>query len=207
VPFKAIESQFEGAFRDLTVGRPFIIANLWHGRAMRALSLRGDTADGVVNLQTAAENTAYDLLGSLLVDEGATSTEIEGQLGTEQAYRSLMTHQFSGRLGGNWDLTASDPVGTYWSKLYLLRNRVVHAGYTPSVHEAEEAHLAFVAFREFLSQRLWERRKIYPRTLLAKVGTNGLARRGWMTAKMRLLCEQLNSEPYPFYWPRDLANR
>jgi hypothetical protein len=28
-----------------------------------------------------------------------------------------------------------------------------------------------------------------------------------MSARIRALCAKLMSEPYPFYWPRDIAKR
>jgi len=207
VPFTSIQRQFEGVFQDLSGGRPFMLANLWHGRALRALRVRGDMADAVVNLQTATESMMYDLLRAVRVDEGATSTEIASGLAGELQFRALVTRQIASRLGGNWSPNSGGAFGTYWSKLYLLRNRVVHGGYSPSGVEAETALDAFFAIREFISERLWHHSRAYPRALLAKVGSNGLVRRGWMTARMRSTCAKFLAEPLPFYWPRDLANR
>jgi hypothetical protein len=207
VPFKSIQRQFEDVLKDLSGGRPFMLANLWHGRALRALRIRGDMADAVVNLQTAVESMMYDLLRALMVDEGASSTEIDTAVAAELQFKSLVGRQLAPRLGGNWDPNSHAAFGSYWSKLYQLRNRVVHGGYSPSGAEANGALDAFFAVREFVSERLWDRSRTYPRALLAKVGSNGLARRGWMTARMRAQCAKFLAEPYPFYWPRDIANR
>jgi hypothetical protein len=47
---------------------------------------------------------------------------------------SLLNREIPKRLGGNWDRTSLTRVlGRYWRHLYTLRNRVVHAGYVPSV--------------------------------------------------------------------------
>jgi hypothetical protein len=184
-----------------------MLANLWHGRALRALRVRGDMADAVVNLQTAVESMMYDLLGVLMVDEGATSTEIAGVLGGELQFKALVTGQLIPRLGGNWNPNSHGAFGSYWTKLYRLRNRVVHGGYSPSAAEANDALGAFYTVREFVSERLWDRRKKYPRALLAKVGSNGLVRRGWMTATVRVRSARFQAEPYPFYWARDTAKR
>jgi hypothetical protein len=206
-PFDKIRGQFNDAFSGLRLGRPFMNANLWHGRAQRAFHVRGDRADGVVNLQTAVESMLFDLLRAVLVDEAKTADEIASQLANEPPFKRLLTSEFAPRLGGNWDITATGVVGEYWSNLYELRNRVVHAGYLPGDREADLAQKAFFDLREFVSERLHDRSSTYPRTLLAKVGVNGLQRRGWMTARMKQTCAQLIAEPRPFFWPKDVAMR
>src|SRR5205807_277385 len=113
-------------------------------------------------------------------------------------FKPLLMGQLVPRLGGNWDPNSDGVFGSYWSKLYRLRNRVVHAGYSPVGLEAEGALDAFFAIREFISERLWQSHKKYPRALLAKVGANGLVRRGWMTAWVRSQCARFEAEPYPF---------
>jgi hypothetical protein len=206
-PFEDISGQFVDALNGLRMGRPFMYSNLWHGRAQRAFRIRGDRADGVVNLQTAVESMLYDLLRGLLIDEGTTFDEITSALAGELTFKRLLTSKVAERLGGSWDVTKDGVVGEYWSHLYLLRNRVVHTGYLPGDREADLAQQSFLDFREFISERLHERSFKYPRTLLAKVGVNGLERRGWMSARMKALCAQLTAEPRPFYWPRDKADR
>ncbi len=205
-PFADIEGQFVDAMNGLRMGRPFMYGNLWHGRAQRAFRIRGDRADGVVNLQTAIESMLYDLLRGLLVDEGKTLDEITSELAGDLTFKRLL-NRVAGKLGGSWDVTNSGVVGDYWSHLYLLRNRVVHAGYLPGDRDADLAQQSFLDFREFISERLHARAFTYPRTLLAKVGVNGLERRGWMSARMKALCAQLTAEPRPFYWPMDKADR
>jgi hypothetical protein len=207
VPFEAIKKQFDSATDDLRYGRPFTFANLWHSRSLRALRLRGDHADAVVSVQTAVESMVYELLRSLMVDEGITGAEITKQVGPERAFKPMLATDLPARLGGNWNLSGTGVVALYWSDLYLVRNRVVHGGDVPNLGEAERAQEAFLAFREFVSERLWRCWPRYPRTLLAKVGANGLERRGWMTGKVRTVCGQLTAEPLPFYWPRDVAGR
>jgi hypothetical protein len=207
VPFDSIRAQFLRSFNDLQHGRPFLLASLWHGRALRAFRFRGDTADCVVSLQTAVESMMYDLFRSLLVDEGRTGAEIGSELGRDVVFKSLVTRDVATRLGGDWHLTGNGTVATYWASLYTIRNRVVHTGYTPDVRQAEDAMQAYLDIREFVSTRLWARWPKYPRTLVAKVGVNGLERRGWMTKRVRDAYAQLAAEPNPFYWPDDAAGR
>jgi hypothetical protein len=207
VPFDAIKGQFADAFNGIRLGRPFMYANLWHGRAQRAFNVRGDRADGVVNLQTAVESMMYDLLRGLLVDEGKTLDEIATEFAHDIPFKRLLISEFAPRLGGSWNVAGKGVVGEYWSNLYTLRNRVVHAGYLPGDREADLAQRSFLELREYVSERLNERSSKYPRTLLAKVGVNGLERRGWMTARMKARCAQLTAEQLPFYWPKDKAGR
>jgi hypothetical protein len=203
--YDAMKRQIDGALESLQSGRPFILANLWYGRALRAFHLRGDNADCVASAQTAVESMMYDLLRGLLTDLGKTAREIDAKAKPDLPFKSLITKEIPPRLGGDWSLMGSSPVGKYWNSLYLLRNRVAHAGYSPSSVETESALEAFLNIREYISELLWRRNRLFPRTLLAKVGENGLVRRGWMSASMQERCAAFKAEPRPFYWPRDLA--
>ncbi|MDQ6771392.1 MAG: hypothetical protein M3024_00130, partial [Candidatus Dormibacteraeota bacterium] len=130
-PVEAMQPQLDAMFGDLLGGRLFLLANVWHSRALRAFHQRGDYADCVVSLQTATESMMYDLLRGLMVDEGKTAAEINAKVTAELPYRSLLHGELQPRLGGSWDLTSTQAVGRYWTSLYLLRNRVVHVAYRP----------------------------------------------------------------------------
>lgn len=208
VSFDSIEGQLESAMRDLRYGRLFLLSNLWHSRAIRALMYRGDNTDAVVSLQTAVESMMYDLMRGLLVDSDKVSGSIELKI-RDIPYRSLLLRELAPRLGGSWDLGAKSggALARYWHSLYLLRNRVVHAGYEPTNPESEEALGSFFEIREHVSRLLWKRYPRYPRTLVAKVGVNGLVRRGWMTPRVRADCERFKAEVFPFYLAKDKAGR
>ncbi len=206
-PYEALRRQIDGVLESLQMGRPFITANLWYSRGLRAIHLRGDNADCVISSQTAAESMMYDLLRGLLIDLGKTSQEVDARAKPELPFKALLTREIPPRLGGDWNLDGSSPVGIYWRSLYLLRNRVAHAAYMPSTVEAELALEAFVNVREYVSELLWRKNGAFPRTLLAKVGENGLVRRGWMSVRMQECCTAFKEESRPFYWPWDLAGR
>lgn len=207
VTLASLQRQLDSAFRDLHAGRPFLLAAIWHQRATAAATQRGDYTDCIVSLQTSVESMMFDLLRMLLVDRGKSASDIEARVSRELSYRSLLVKEIANLLGGDWHLEGQGPVGRYWKGLYLLRNRVVHGGYQPSAREAEEGRQIYLDLREEMSARLWARHKMYPRTLLAKVGENGLVRRGWMTADMRTRCASFFTEARPFYWPADIAGR
>jgi hypothetical protein len=202
----AVKRAVAGIVRDMLGGRPFLLSNIWFNRALRSLRLRGDYTDCVVSLQTAAESMFFDLMRGILVDRGKPSAEINAKISPELPFKTLFD-QISHVLGGNWQRTGAGIVARYWNEVYLLRNRVVHAGHIPSSAEAESALSAFMDVREYVSDRLWQQHAKFPRTLLAKVGENGLERRRWMTRKMKATCGELVAEPRPFYWPHDLADR
>ncbi len=205
--FDSLSKQIEGKFADLKGGRFFLTANLWFGRAVRAWRFRGDGPDCIVSLQTAAESTVHDLMRGILVNLAKTSQQIANLIPPDLPYKSLLNREIARHLGGSWDLTGSGAVGSYWSDVYQLRNRVVHSGYTPVTREVEQAMRSYLAFREFISVQLNAKAHCFPRTLLAKVGVNGLDRRGWLTPSVLKVVEGLQQESFPWYWPKDLANR
>lgn len=94
-------------------------------------------------------------------------------------------------------------MGKYWHRLYLVRNRIVHAGYRPSWADGEAANESYIEMRDFLNERLRRNYKIYPRTLLAKLGTPGLRRLGWNTRWMEDFIKNVHAEPGPFFLPVD----
>jgi len=203
----AIKRQLAMAFNDMRGGRLFLVSALWSSRALRAFRYRGDYVDCIVSLQTAAESMMYDLLRGILVDLGKTSAQIASRVNKDLPFRSLLTRELPPLIGGDWNLEGNSPVAKYWRAIYLVRNRIVHEGESPTNREAEEAKQAFFDVREYVSRLLWQKNARFPRTLVAKVGVNGLGRRGWMSQRMRQQCEIFHNEARPFYWPRNVAGR
>ena len=202
------DERFTWAMGALSTGHPFLgAADLWK-RAERSLQHRGETAECVVNLQTAAEMLLFDLWRMLLVDLEWPSEQINAAIGNELPFKPLVTTTLPGLIGGTWDITAEGTVvGDYWRSLYLLRNAVVHSGYEPARREADAALAAFYRLRDYVSERLYARSRDYPRTLLSRVGLAGLDKRGWLSKRLRGRLEALMLEPMPYYWPADLAHR
>jgi hypothetical protein len=199
------QSAVSATIRDMALGRPFIASSIWHGRATQAERHRGDHAAAIVYLQTAAETMVFDLWRSLLVDKGKTSSEIAHRIQKDMYFKTVLDSELPKLLGGSWDTTLiSRPVGLYWAKVYEVRNRIVHGGIDVGPLQSSEAIQAFLAFREYISERLWARHTDYPRTLMAKVGENGLVRRGWSSPVIRQIAMDYRQTSIPFYWPRDI---
>ncbi len=150
---------------------PFVRAQQWRARGERR-RYEGDAADSIVSFQIAAETLAYELWALLLLDEGLTQSEVQARRDEDVPFASLLKRELASRLGGAWDVTqTSTDVGCYWHSLYLLRNRVIHAGYLPHGGDAEQAERAFVRFDRFLNDRLQATKKKYPGALRARLGS------------------------------------
>jgi hypothetical protein len=158
------------AMASVLNNEPFVRSRQWRARAERR-KYEGDAADAVVSFQIAAETLAYELWVLLLADEGLAATEIQERRDADVPYKSLLTRELAQRLGGQWDLSSERaPVGRYWSRLYRLRNRIVHAGYLPHDGDAEQAEEAFIGFDDFLNSRLRTKAANFPNAARAKLG-------------------------------------
>jgi Apea-like HEPN len=147
---------------------PFVRARQWRARAERR-KYEGDAADSIVSFQIAAEMLLYELLGLLLLEEGVATKEVAKRR-SGLPFTSLLNRELPIRLGGSWDLTSGRaPVGRYWTSLYKLRNRIVHAGYQPHDGDAEQAERAYLDLDKFIDQRLQANAKKYPEALRAKL--------------------------------------
>lgn len=121
-------------------------------------------------LQTAAETLAYELWALLLADEGLSDSEIQSRREAGVPFKPLLSRELASRLGGQWDLSSErSAVGRYWTRLYLLRNRIVHAGHPPHDGDAEEAEAAFVELDRFLDHQLRSKAKRFPKAARAKL--------------------------------------
>jgi hypothetical protein len=202
------QDELNGGLHAIITNRPYVTTMIWRSRAQRSLRQTGDAADAIISFQVAAESLLFDTYRMLLVDEGFSSAEMQSQLESEVPFKTLLTKRLPAKLGGQWDITRErTAVGDYWKKLYLVRNSIIHAGLQPHGGHAEAAQTAYRGLRDHLETRLWAGRKSYPRTLLVRIGEDGLCQRGWLTAEMQRFIEKTKSEPKPFYWPYDLAGR
>jgi hypothetical protein len=157
------------AMGRLLSSEPFIRTGQWRMRAERR-KYEGDAADSVISFQTAAETLAYELWTLLLADEGLTEQEVKTRQVAGIHFKSLLIRELGPRLGGAWDLSSQrSPVGQYWNRLYVLRNRIVHSGYLAHDSDAANAEAAFAAFDTFLDGQLRSKAKQFPIAARAKL--------------------------------------
>lgn len=160
---------------------PFTKHRELHDEAMYLWG-RGDLSGAVTSLQTAIESELFRVCFMLRLDEGATSDELDKWLAKDRYFKSLVTKDIPGKLGGAWNVTDGEsPVGRYWRDLYEVRNRIVHSGLEPSYGQTVSAFSASDGLQAHLIDRLYANARKYPLTLLTLVGVEGLKRRGWMT--------------------------
>ena len=210
VQFSADEqgNKIYNALVSLMFDAPFVRTARFSLRAKRAESILGDAIETILSLQTAMESRLYTVWRLLLVDCGYSSVEVEDRILRGAPYRPLIVSVLPRLLGGRWDTTAAGtPVGEYWEKLYLLRNRIVHGAYEPHLGQAEVARQVYDDLLRFVRERIWEKRLTYPRTALATLATDAVSNRVWSAPDFDEVAEALRAEPRPYYLPWDLGER
>jgi hypothetical protein len=146
---------------------PFLLSQEMAAAAFRWLR-DGWDRDAVVNAQTSVETLAGALTIQLEVAEGKPIEKATVAY-TEKATRSFLSaiRNLQHFIGGCWDLSReSTPPGAWHASCYLLRNRIVHAGYAPSHDEARAACRSAEDLRVYVAQLLGnkrEYREIYER--------------------------------------------
>jgi hypothetical protein len=202
------EDQLNAGLNAVTTQQPYLMTVLWRSRAQRALRQTGDPTDAIISFQIAAESLLFDTYRMLLIDEGYSSSELQAALEKEIPFKLLLVKVMPAKLGGQWDVTRTDTaIGEYWEKLYVMRNSVVHTGVEPHGEHASEAQQGYWSLRDHIEERLLAKASVYPRTVLARIGREGLDKRGLLTRRMRRLTQMIADEPGPWYWPYDLAGR
>ena len=67
----------------------------------------------------------------------------------------MVKNEFIKRVGGDWNIkNKASIIGSWYTKTYLLRNKVAHEGYFPSGAEATEALIAASDFRLEIVKRI-----------------------------------------------------
>jgi hypothetical protein len=158
-----------------------------------ALTLDGDYADALVQLQISAEVLLDGVLTLMLWEEGTAPEDAIG-IFDESLAKRLRTH-YGPRLGGDWNPQTSGPLARWRSDISYVRGRVVHAGYRPTIDEARKAAEALAAVEDFVKGRLADRRMRYPRTTLLTLGRPGLERRGVWSGQIKEFAERADDEP------------
>lgn len=189
-------------------GHPFTRYREWLERAKHSRYRRGDYEEAILQLQTSVECLLSGLIRSIAVDEGRSESEIDDVIQDSTSFATIVTSLVPAKIGGTWDISNSHaPAGRYWRDLYLLRNRLVHAGDPVTYYEVEAAFSAYKGLMDYVESRLLSRPRRFPRTILALLGQPGLEKRGHWSRFLREFAERASEEPSPFYWPADKAGR
>jgi hypothetical protein len=189
-------------------GNPFVASAILSLRAHHAHNVQGDYGEAVISLATSMESRLFAIWRCLLVDLGYTGTEIDSVVSQDAPYRTLIVTTLPQLIGGRWDIAAhGSVVGDYWSDLYLLRNRIVHAGYFPTPGESERAREVHDALRDFVRECLWASRQKFPRATAFYIPPDVMEKKGWTSAQSSVLRATFEAEPAPYFLPWDLVGR
>lgn len=163
--------------------------------AARLLNQDGEYAAAIVAASTGVEILCDALLSATLweahfVDPGADGPGAASRLFGDVTPLSRAAKQLAPLIGGDWNSRRSA-----WQQFRggtsALRNRVVHAGYSPSRAEAQLAIDQAAAVQGFLLDRVAERANTYPRVTWLVVGEDGLIRRNRYRGKIKKFVEQV----------------
>lgn len=195
------------ATRAVNLGFPFITSKLWYRRSYGAAD-RGDQVDRVVSLQVAMENMFFSIWRMTMVDQHKTAAHINKEFERGVTFETLFKSTVPRLLGGDWNRrNLGTPPGRYWSNVYHLRNLVVHTGYVPSIGEGDQAQQSYLDLRKFMMDRVWNNRRTFPRTMLARLGEP--AALGYNRDKdwVNELDASFKAEQLPWWLPYDIAGR
>lgn len=150
---------FLSAVRDRE--NPFVLQEELYLTAERYIK-EGFYREACIFAQMMAEELLNTLYIELLIHEGKTETEAY-KMREGLPFISMVRKGFHQRIGGQWnpdDLNTK--CGTWYCQTYLMRNRVSHGGYFPSLQEARRAIEAAKDFRLYVVSLLHKKKKIYP---------------------------------------------
>lgn len=139
---------------------PFTLAAELRQTAKR-YAATGQYGEAIIFSQTSVEMFLGTLLSELLALEGRTADEITDVF-ENTAFVSRVKREYHSRLGGHWNPDASSSaIGEWYSHTYSVRNRVIHAGYRPTIDEVRAALVSTQGFIDFIIQRLRRRKRQY----------------------------------------------
>ncbi|MFT4037420.1 MAG: hypothetical protein QM692_04510 [Thermomicrobiales bacterium] len=180
------------------LGHPWLIVEHWRRLAFRALHAEGDFAASIVSAHTAGEVFFDSLLLSLAWEEIRTfrgSCLVENHV--VGWFRDLLLprrlrSQYARRLHGGWDADQpGNPVYEFTKCVSHVRHKVVHAGYRPTMAEAQAAFTAFETVGTYAVDILAHQRNRtrYPLTLALIAGVPRMEERGIYTGQTRRAIE------------------
>ncbi|MBP3044836.1 hypothetical protein KKR91_01400 [Arthrobacter jiangjiafuii] len=146
---------------------------------------QGNTRECVVMMSVAAESLINVLLAHLQWEECLTP-ETSADTWVPSLDTRIKT-VLPSKLGGNWDTTKPGAIHDWNKDIASIRHRVVHAGYRPSMEQAQKSIDALNALVTFLGDRVTHSGNLrkYSRTALTMLGSEGLRRRDRYTRAVR----------------------
>ncbi|GGR12309.1 hypothetical protein ACFOE1_10680 [Agromyces mediolanus] len=208
-PLSDDRRQTMAAVLRMNPGNPFWpYANL-RREAYVALWLRGDYAAAVITAATAAEVILDTLLRHLLWEEGVSAEDAAAHF-SSSTLATRVRRDYGPRLGGKWALDGADPVSTWHRDTAKVRNRVAHAGYEPTLEQANAALQAVIELEVHLMDLICHPKRLhrYIKTALAFTNVPGIKKRGRLSKRVQALIDSTpQSDLDLFHLWRDTAMR
>lgn len=139
---------------------PFLLSEQLALSGRRNLAY-GNYREAVIEMQTSVETFLSVLLTELLRKDGWDKSAIDAHFAST-GFATRLRRDFHSRLGGKWStVEIGTPIGEWYERTYLMRNRIIHGGYRPTLDEANEALAAALDLRVYVVGLLSERRQEY----------------------------------------------
>lgn len=146
-------------------------------REANAAFARGENLTAVILAGAAAEALLVEIMLLLMWEEDLPCTSVARVLTIKDTITKKVTSQFSGRLGGQWNLDRPGAMRNWRVNLADLRNRAVHSGFIPDDQELQLAFQALEDLEHYIGDRLVASMRFYPGTTQIFLGPSGLQRR------------------------------
>lgn len=170
--------------------------------ARHELLVKGDYGNAVIQQAVACEVILDGLLGLMLWEDGVNEADAATIFSSDIIPR--LRNQYACRLGGNWQLETGG-LSSWDDHVATMRNRVVHGGYRPTRAEAVQASDSVDSLAEFISDRLCDNFRTYPKTIWLFVGSEGLKKRNRLSRRVQSwIAEQPPNAV--LQWVRDYAD-
>ncbi len=117
--------------------------------------------EAVISIQTSIEVLIRIIYREVLICSGISEIEVEKIL-EDESFMSIVKKQLAKYIGGTWDITREEtPIYNWYNDTYNMRNKIVHGGYFPTFKETDNAISAATEFREYIFNRIREKKKEY----------------------------------------------
>lgn len=108
--------------------------------------------DCIIFIQTSIESLVKIYFLNYAYENNIDDIKIERIL---SKYKNLIEHHAPKFLQGDWQIKEKNILlYTYWNTTYKLRNKIVHFGYIPNIHEANAAIRAGLDFKKFITKNV-----------------------------------------------------
>lgn len=122
----------------------------------------GEYQESVIYAQMCIESFLNNIYKLIRLAQGVETNNIDVEF-ENTSLISRIKKKISHELGGIWQLDQGNGAVHLWhSKVYMLRNRIVHGGYNVARHEAYEAFECAYVFCNYLVLRIKENKRKFP---------------------------------------------